>query len=159
MNDWKSQLQKLNDENSKITEEKLVIGRIIQIELNEQDGLVLKNGYNTRRKFIIIVGVDADKYYYATILINSDEYDFTDEILEAQYYIFQKDYPHFLDIEKERSYVDCSQIKPIARNRLINEGKDKQCINSKDLEEIFNVLKGTGTIPNKEKKRFGIIPN
>ena len=60
--DWKKVLEKLKidaiseqKEKEKVTDEKLTPGRIIEIRLSEEDGLILKGGYDTRRNFVVII--------------------------------------------------------------------------------------------------------
>ena len=140
--------------NSIITDEKLVPGRIIEIELNEEDGLKLKGNYKTRRKYIVVISVDSERVIYATFLINSESYDLTDELADLQYPLCAKDYPNFL---KHKSYLDCSYLLPIDRTRLKNEGKDKGILTERDLQDAIQAIKESKTIEPKTKKKYNLM--
>ncbi len=66
---------------------------------------------------------------------------------------YQTDYPEFL---KYDSFVDCGMLFSIPLKKLM-EGEYFGTLTSQDLQGIFEVLKTTETLTNKEKKRFGII--
>lgn len=160
-NDWKKRLAHLKSKliasdtaNSIITDEKLVPGRIIEIELNEEDGLKLKDNYKTRRKYLVIISVDNDRVIYATFLINSESYDITDELADLQYPLCEKDYPNFL---KHKSFLDCSYLLPIDRTRLKNEGKDKGMLTERDLQDVIQAIKESKTIEPKTKKKYNLM--
>lgn len=159
--DWKKVLEKLKidtineqKEKEKVTDEKLTPGRIIEIRLSEEDGLILKGGYETRRKFVVIISNDNDRYLYATFLINSDANELTDELSNLQYPLRQKDYPRLL---KHKSTLDCSQLFPIDRNRLKAEGKDRGLLTEIDFNDVLVLIKNSETIEPKIKKRYNLI--
>lgn len=62
-------------------------------------------------------------------------------------------YPEFL---KYDSYVDCGMLFSIPLEKLM-EGEYFGSLTDSDLQGIFDILKTTETLTNKEKKRFGII--
>ena len=68
-------------------------------------------------------------------------------------FLHQTDYPEFL---KYDSYVDCGMLFSIPLEKLM-EGEYFGSLTDSDLQGIFDVLKTTETLTNKEKKRFGII--
>lgn len=78
---------------------------------------------------------------------------YSDSFLSAQYLLHQTDYPEFL---KYDSFVDCGMLFSIPLKKLM-EGEYFGTLTSQDLQGIFEVLKTTETLTNKEKKRFGII--
>ena len=57
---------------------------------------------------------------------------------------------------KYDSFVDCGMLFSIPLKKLM-EGEYFGTLTSQDLQGIFEVLKTTETLTNKEKKRFGII--
>ena len=137
----------------KVTDEKLVPGRIIEIELSEDDGLTLKDGYKTRKKYIVIISVDNDRVIYASFLINSASYDITPELADLQYPLNKKDYPTLLD---HKSFLDCSTLFPIERTRLKTEGKDRGILTKSDLEDAIETIKNSKTIEPKIKKKYNL---
>ena len=78
---------------------------------------------------------------------------YSDSFLSAQYLLHQTDYPEFL---KYDSFVDCGMLFAIPLKKLM-DGEYFGILTSQDLQGIFEVLKTTETLTNKEKKRFGII--
>ena len=67
--------------------------------------------------------------------------------------LHQSDYPEFL---KYDSYVDCGMLFSIPLKKLL-DGEYFGTLTDIDLQGIFEILKTTETLTNKEKKRFGII--
>ena len=48
------------------------VGDIIYVPLDEEDGLTLKKGYDTRRKYIVIIGFTPEGIAIGALLINSE---------------------------------------------------------------------------------------
>jgi len=158
---WKKKLQQVRHkvmadqkERFEITDEKLVPGRIVEIELSEDDGLILKDGYKTRNKYIVLISVDDDRVIYASFLINSKRNDITNELADLQYPIRFKDYP---DLLKYESYLDCSFLLPIERVRLISDGKDRGRLTDADLSDALVEIINSKTISPKLKKKFNLV--
>ena len=141
-------------EQQKITDEKLVPRRIIELRLTEDDGLILKDGFDSRRKYLVIISVDNDRYLYATFLINSNSNDLSPQLADLQYPLKDKDYPGLL---KHKSTLDCSQLFPIDRTRLKTDGKDKGLLSESDFSDALELIKNTETIEPKIKKKYNLI--
>lgn len=47
------------------------VGDIIYVSLNEEDGLILKDGYDSRRKYIVVIGFTPEGVAIGALLINS----------------------------------------------------------------------------------------
>ena len=139
---------------SLITDEKLELGRVIELNLTREDGLIIERQYDTRRKYVVIIGVDGDRYLYASVLINHKSNNLTKELAETQYPISQKDYKLFLD---SNSTIDCSTIFPIDRVRLKTDGKNLGLINSTDLANVLKTMTETELIEPKIKRKYGLI--
>ena len=56
--DWKDKLKSIMSDDFSITDEKLTPGRIIEIELNRQDGLILVDQYESRIKYIFVLEIE-----------------------------------------------------------------------------------------------------
>ena len=121
------------------------------------EGLVFKDGRKQKPKKLVIIGVDKlKKVCYGSVLVNtkmSPKSAYSASFLSAQYLLHQTDYPEFL---KYDSYVDCGMLFSIPLEKLM-EGEYFGSLTDSDLQGIFDVLKTTETLTNKEKKRFGII--
>lgn len=141
----------------KVTEDKLEIGSLVRTVISIEEGLVFKDGRKQKPKKLVIIGVDkVKKVCYGSVLVNtkiSPKAAYSDSFLSAQYLLHQTDYPEFL---KYDSFVDCGMLFSIPLKKLM-EGEYFGTLTSQDLQGIFEVLKTTETLTNKEKKRFGIV--
>lgn len=151
--DWRDKLGAFKKDVFKITDEDLVPGRIIELRLNGSDGLILKSQYPSRLKYLVVLGVDSDRFIFGNVLINSDDYGFTDEMADHQYPIYEKDYIGLLE---HKSYVDCSHIFPIERTRLKKFGINKGMMKESDFQDILKVIRDSELISPKEKKLFSL---
>ena len=63
------------------------IGDIIYVPLDEEDGLILKDGYKDRNKYIVIIGFTPEGVAIGALLINSeiDSSKRSEELLDCQY--------------------------------------------------------------------------
>lgn len=134
------------------------IGDIIYVPLDEEDGVVLKDGYNTRKKYIVIIGFTSEGVAVGALLINSkiDPSKRTQELLGCQYPLLHRHYPTILDYD---SWLDCSDIFVLSGVKIIRKnGLLKGCLTDDDRERVMAFLKETDVIDNITKRRFGIIP-
>lgn len=134
------------------------IGDIIYVPLDESDGLVLKDGYNTRKKYIVIVGFTSEGVAIGALLINLkiDPSKRTQELLECQYPLLHRYYPTILDYD---SWLDCSDIFELSGIKITRKnGLLKGCLTDDDRKRVMAFLKETDVIDNITKRRFGIIP-
>ena len=140
-----------------VTEDKLEIGSLVRTIISVDEGLVFKDGRKQKPKKIVIVGVDKlKKLCYGSVLVNtkmSPKSQYSASFLSAQYLLHQADYPEFL---KYDSFVDCGMLFSIPLEKLL-EGEYFGMLTDTDLKGIFDVLKTTETLTNKEKRRFGIL--
>lgn len=141
----------------KVTEDKLEIGSLVRTIISIDEGLVFKDGRKQKPKKLVIIGVDnVRKVCYGSVLVNtkmSPKAAYSASFLSAQYLLRQTDYPEFLRYD---SYVDCGMLFSIPLEKLMN-GEYFGTLNDKDLKGIFDILKTTETLTNKERKRFGIL--
>ena len=152
------ELQKVYLDNLRqVTEEKLEIGSLIRTIISIDEGLVLKDGRKQKPKKLVIIGVDKEKKIcYGSVLVNtkmSPRSAYSASFLSAQYLLHQSAYPEFL---KYDSFVDCGMLFSIPLEKLL-EGEYFGTLTDTDLQGIFDILKSTETLTNKEKKRFGIL--
>ncbi len=152
------QLQKAYLDNlRRVTEDKLEMGSLVRTIISVDEGLVLKDGRKQKPKKLVIVGVDKMKRVcYGSVLVNtkmSPKSQYSAAFLSAQYLLHQSDYPDFL---KYDSFVDCGMLFSIPLEKLI-AGEYFGTLTEADLQGIFDILKTTETLSNKQKKRFGIL--
>lgn len=145
-------------EAEKIDISSVKIGDIIYVPLEESDGLTLKNGYSTRRKYIVIIGFTSEGVAVGALLINSkiDPSKRSQEFLECQYPLLHKNYPAIL---KYDSWLDCSDIFELSGIKITQRnGLLKGRLTEDDRERVITFLIETDVIDNITKRRFGLIP-
>ncbi len=157
--DWKETLGLITEEYKnaeKVTDESLSVGTILYMTMDASDGLILKDGYNTRNKFFIIIGFTSEGNAIGSLLINSniDKTKLPLEYLSCQYPIKQENYIEVLDYN---SYIDCSEIFEFTKERIKINGSVKGHLTSEDLALIIGFLKETETLSIKEKRKYSII--
>jgi hypothetical protein len=158
--DWKERLKKLQQENKEkevVTESSFSIGTILYMVLDQNDGITPKYGYSDRKKYFIIIGFTPEGNAVGSLLINSDINPHvirTEELISCQYPVKKADYP---DVLEYNSYIDCSEIFEIRKEKIMTEGAVKGHLTEQDKELVINFLKETEVITTKEKKRYGIL--
>ena len=145
MDDKNGALEKLKvamDEAERVDMSSVKIGDIIYVPMDEEDGLILKNGYNDRKKYIVIIGFTPEGVAIGALLINS-EIDSSkrrsEELLNCQYPLLVRNYRNI-------------QLKITEK-----DGKLKGCLTPEDRECVIEFLKETDVFDNATKKRYGII--
>ena len=151
MDDKNGALEKLKaamDEAERVDMSSVKIGDIIYVPLDEEDGLILKNGYDDRKKYIVIIGFTPEGVAIGALLINSeiDSSKRSEELLNCQYPLLVRNYRSILDYD---SWLDCSDIFELS--------KLKGCLTPEDRERVMEFLKETEVFDNATKKRYGII--
>ena len=142
-------------ERDSITE--LKIGDIVYVSLDEEDGLILNKGFDTRRKYIVVIGFTPEGIAVGALLINSNinASKRSPELLDCQYPILAR---HYRSILKYDSWLDCSYIFELSITKLNErEGKVKGSLIEDDRDRVMSFLKETDMIDNFTKRRFGLI--
>lgn len=137
-----------------IQNDQLTKGTIIYVPLSEEEGLILKDGYKKRDKFIVVMGLTADGYVVGSLLINSNPNDSTVELGACQFPLKRKDYPTILDYD---SWLDCSELFRVNRDKVLGKGGYCGMVTDKDWALVLPFLIENPLISNKDKKEFGII--
>ena len=133
------------------------IGDIIYVPLDEEDGLKLKDGYNDRDKYIVIIGFTPEGVAIGALLINSkiDSSKRSEELLNCQYPLLVRNYRTILSYD---SWLDCSDIFELSKLKIAEKnGKLKGCLIPEDRRRVIEFLKETDVFDNATKKRYGII--
>lgn len=160
MDDKNSVLEKLKaamDEAERVDMSSVKIGDIIYVPLDEEDGLILKNGYDDRKKYIVVIGFTPEGVAIGALLINSeiDSSKRSEELLNCQYPLLVRNYRGILDYD---SWLDCSDIFELSKLKITEkDGKLKGCLTPEDRERVMAFLKETEVFDNATKKRYGII--
>ena len=133
------------------------IGDIIYVPLDEEDGLILKDGYKDRNKYIVIIGFTPEGVAIGALLINSeiDSSKRSEELLDCQHPLMVRNYRDILDYD---SWLDCSDIFELSKLKITEKnGKLKGCLISEDRERVMQFLRETEVFDNATKRRYGII--
>lgn len=161
MDDKNNALGKLKivmDEAEQVDMSSVKIGDIIYVSLDEEDELTLKDGYDNRRKYIVIIGFTPEGMAIGALLINSRIAAFkkrSEELLNCQYPLLVRNYRSILDYD---SWLDCSDIFELSKSKITGRnGKLKGCLTAEDKERVMKFLKETDIFDNATKKRYGII--
>lgn len=134
------------------------IGDIIYVPLDDEDGLILKDGYKDRNKYIVvIIGFTPEGIAIGALLINSeiDPSKRSEELLNCQYLLMVRNYRNILDYD---SWLDCSDIFELSKLKITEKkGKLKGCLIPEDRERVIQFLRETEVFDNATKRRYGII--
>ncbi len=152
-----SKLKALIADKEKVDMSSVKVGDIIYMPLDEDDGLILKDGYKDRLKYIVIIGFTPEGIAVGALLINSeiDPSKRSQELLDCQYPLLLRDYRHVLEYD---SWLDCSDIFEIPKLKITDkDGKLKGCLSEEDRERVMEFLKETDVFDNATKRRYGII--
>lgn len=150
-------LQAQSTEEEKVDASSINVGDIIYVPLDEDDGLILKDGYKERRKYIVVIGFTPEGIAVGVLLINSkiNSSKYSQELMACQYPLLVRNYKHILDYD---SWLDCSDIFEIPKLKIAGKGGQlKGTLLDEDKEFIFRFLRETDVFDNATKKRYGII--
>lgn len=129
------------------------LGDVYKIELSKADGIIPKNGYDTRDKFFVVLGFDEQGNVYGGILFNSKiNQNLPTLIKDYHMPISAKVYP-FLSHE---SFLNCTKIFSVTSTHLM-KGEKLGTINTTDFELICNTVCSYPDANPHKLKRFGLI--
>lgn len=120
-------------------------GSVFRMEFFPSDGVVPKDdGDDSRYKYFIIIGKDAEGNYIALTLINTE----INKKLEArigpyQHMIFAAEYPF---LKGKDRYIDCYKLKEVTIERIINDAEYIATISDTLLKEIKRLAISSPTI-------------
>lgn len=129
------------------------LGDVYKIELSKADGIIPKNGYDTRDKFFVVLGFDEQGNVYGGILFNSKiNQNLPTLIKDYHMPISAKAYP-FLSHD---SFLNCTKIFSVTSTHLW-KGEKLGTINTDDFDLIRSTVCGYPNAVPYELKRFGLI--
>ena len=135
----------------------LKVGDIVYLKMDENDGLTLRNGYATRRKYVVIVGKNEKGNLVGSLIVNSKITPFkrSTVMLQYQYMLRQSDYPQILNYD---SWLDCIELFELDFDKIVSvEGEMKGKLTSSDLTNALSLVKRCGFISHNTKKKFGLL--
>lgn len=129
-------------------------GDIIEMELDENDGITLGGQYKTRIKYMVIIGVTSKGDIYGAYLINSKIPPFkNNDIMKGyQYILLKDDYPKLLMYD---SFLDCTEFFQINKKKMIaRKAKNRGALLEKDLNNILRLTKSSLFLSEDQKRKF-----
>lgn len=133
---------------------RLFKGDIIEMELDENDGITLDGKYKTRIKYMVIIGVTSKGDIYGAYLINSKVPPFknNDIMKEYQYILLKDDYPKLLEHD---SFLDCTDLFQINKKKMIaRKAKNRGALLEKDLNNVLRLTKSSLFLSEDQKRKF-----
>ncbi|EFN91249.1 hypothetical protein HMPREF9018_0944 [Prevotella amnii CRIS 21A-A] len=137
----------------KAVSDEVRLGDVYKIELSKADGIIPKNGYDTRDKFFVVLGFDEQGNVYGGILFNSKiNQNLPTLIKDYHIPISAKAYP-FLSHD---SFLNCTKIFSATSTHLM-KGEKLGTINTTDFELIRSTVCGYPNANPHKLKSFGLI--
>lgn len=146
--------EKIESENKIKNPVRLSKGDIIEMELDENDGITLGEQYKTRIKYMVIIGVTSKGDIYGAYLINSKIPPFkNNDIMKGyQYILLKDDYPKLLMYD---SFLDCTEFFQINKKKMIaRKAKNRGALLEKDLNNILRLTKSSLFLSEDQKRKF-----
>lgn len=133
----------------------LNVGDIIYYDMDRADGIIPKDGYNTRLKYVVVAGAKSNAKEVCAVLINSEkDYSNAADWLAEQYMICQVDYPEILDYD---SWIDCTDSKELKVTKIRAKNAEKKGrLNDRDLNNVMKHLKENDFVDAHTRKVYGI---
>lgn len=133
----------------------LRVGDIIYYDMDRADGIVPRQGYDSRLKYVVVAGAKSNAKEVCAVLINTDNDYSTDPDWQAEQYLIRKeDYPEVLDYD---SWIDCTDPKKLKVSKIkAKEAEKKGRLNARDLANVMRHLKENDFVEPHTRKVFGI---
>uniref|UniRef100_A0AB33JP17 Type II toxin-antitoxin system PemK/MazF family toxin n=1 Tax=Prevotella sp. GTC17262 TaxID=3236797 RepID=A0AB33JP17_9BACT len=136
--------------------EDLCVGDIFEMDMDANDGLILTEGYPTRLKYVVVVGITSKGDAYGSYLINS-EINFSKQdavMMKYQYPLLQKNYPELLEYD---SYLDCTDLFNLKRKKIVARKANKRgTLTKEDYHNVRELACNSELLSDHEKKLFGL---
>lgn len=131
------------------------IGSVFRMTFYPQDRVTPKGqGAQSRIKYFVIVGIDANGDYIGASLINTNvNINFAAKIAPYQLCIYPDKY-EFLD--GKYRYVDGYAIKQIKKERIPNEAEYIGILEDDDIEKVRELLRKSPAMDTRTLRQFGI---
>ncbi|MBO4963668.1 MAG: hypothetical protein J6C65_01860 [Prevotella sp.] len=132
------------------------VGDIVYQNMDQNDGLTLTKGYDTRLKYFVIVGKNSKGDAIGLCLINSnlDFYKDVPAIQRFQYILKVEDYP---DILEKDSRLDCSQLFPMKIKKSIAvKAELVGHLTQEDEAKVLQLVASCGFIDEHKKRVYRI---
>jgi hypothetical protein len=144
----------LEDVGDKLAQDKIKVGNVYLINLDQQNGITPKNGDLTRDKFFVVLGFDNEGNVIGGLVINSKiNYNLPSSVTDYQLPIKVEQCP-FL---KYNSFVNCSKIIVANKAKFTKNTYRGEISDPEFIDLLINTVKESPTVNTKLLKRFGLI--
>lgn len=141
-----------SDQAAAIAQSTVSAGDVYLIDLGQENGIHPKEGYDTRRKFFVVLGFDGN-VMYGGIVINSEiNTNIRGQIVSQHLLLDHNKYP-FLSHD---SYADCLKLK-IVDVATFRTWKYKGVMKVDDLETIRQKIVDSPQETRVNLKKYGLI--
>ncbi|GAB6011774.1 hypothetical protein [Viscerimonas tarda] len=138
-----------------ITDNSFKVGNILKMSFDKSDGIVLKDGYEQRNKYFVVLGEIPNDCivgaFFINSIINVNAIN-TKELLNCQFPLKEKDYPNILEYD---SFLDCSDLLEISKIKIKNIGAEIGKLTESDKNLVIDHVEKSEVLTPKQKRRFG----
>lgn len=130
-------------------------GKILKMRLDESDGIVPKDGYESRIKYFVVLGEYKHDSVIGVFLINSNVNKNsinTKELIDCQFPLKETDYETILAYD---SYLDCSEIMELSKIKINTLGTELGQLTDSDIDLVVETIEKSEIISPKQKRKFG----
>lgn len=144
----------LLDDNSlkDIAQNTIKIGDVFRIKMNRKNGIIPKQGDDSRNKFFIVLGFDSEGNIYGGVIINSSINQRVPQAVKDWQMPIRCSKYTFLEYD---SFVDCSKLK-CASIEKFNTWKYLGSIELEDVELIIGTIKESPNETPEHLAMFGL---
>ena len=133
-----------------ITSQSFEVGKILKMDITKNEGLIIKDNYQSRLKFFVVIGQKINEGIVGVFLINSKINP--KALADYQFPLNMKDYSDVLIYD---SYLDCSDIFVLDKVKIYNNGLEIGKLTEKDLKLVIYTIERSEILTPIEKSDYG----
>lgn len=136
-----------------VMQDEVRVGNVYKITMSQEDGITPKDGYDTRKKYLVVLGFDEQGNVYGGIVFNSKINQNLPPLIRQYHMPISAEKYSFLSHD---SFLNCSQLMTTTSTRLM-QGAKVGIIDDEDFELIRRTVCSYPNAIPYELKRFGLI--
>lgn len=128
------------------------VGDVFAARMDKSNGITPKEGYNSRRKFFVVLGITEDGFVYGGVVVNSQINKNTEPAKKVLQYPLDENKYDFLE---HNSFVNCAELKTLTFEQLLKA----ECVGKiiqEDLDLIMGAVIGSPFVEQATLERFQI---
>lgn len=129
------------------------VGDVFFLALGEEDGITPQDGYDTRNKFIVVLGKDDNGDLILSTAINTKSHEANEQMRDFQYPLLHSKY----DFLKYTSFVNCYQYLRDLNIEKLENAEYKGRIDDEDMANIKQLIIDSPLSKRKVLRRFKLI--